>query len=326
MKHDKIWGYLIHLNENMWPAGDRDAMLAKGWTEQQFYDYSEKIRIDWDLNTKLMEFLPSQGFNTVVVDVGNAVQYERHPEISMKEALTKDQLKAFCDQLRALGLTPIPKLNFSCGHDSWLKEYSKMIGTEAHRQACDDCIDEVAEIFGWPEYFHLGQDEDAFRNQAAYSYQHTRAPHILWADRYRLFDRCAHNNARPWVWADEIWNDKRYGQELYTKMPKSVLLSNWWYSPDTGKKADGSFLEDEFQGYIWLNEHGFDQVLTCSTWQNETNTEFTFRLAKERLDPAHFKGVLTAPWDYCYGHHFYPLMQEAVRFGLAKKKIYPEEN
>ena len=33
------------------------------------------------------------------------------------------------DRMRALGLEPLPKLNFSTCHDAWLKDYHRMIST-----------------------------------------------------------------------------------------------------------------------------------------------------------------------------------------------------
>ena len=62
--------------------------------------------------------------------------------------------------LRALGIEPLPKLNFSTCHDAWLGPYSRMVSTPAYYDVCRDLIDEVAELFGGPRFFHLGMDEE----------------------------------------------------------------------------------------------------------------------------------------------------------------------
>ena len=322
MNHKKIWAYLLHLNENMWGMGEYDSKTNLPLSEKEKYDRIEKIAIDWKKYDELIRFLPKQGINTVLVDVGNGVQFERHPEISQKEALTKDALKAMLDGIRSLGMTPIPKLNFSCGHDSWLRDYSRRIGTEEYYTACIDCLDEVAELFGYPEYFHLGMDEENFANQGTYAFQTTRAPYLWWRDLYKLFDRCEHHNMRPWVWGDDYWNRP---EEYKKNMPKSVLQSNWYYAPCRGKGKDGKYTQTGYQTYLDFEALGYDQVPTCSTWDVETNTDATFRLCKEELSEEHFKGILTAPWFQIQNEDFYRMMQDALTFGIAKKKYFPEE-
>lgn len=49
-------------------------------------------------------------------------------------------MKAELARLRNLGLNPIPKYNFSCGHSAWLQEYAYMVGTKKYDQVCKDII------------------------------------------------------------------------------------------------------------------------------------------------------------------------------------------
>ena len=52
-------------------------------------------------------------------------------------------------------------MNFSAYHDLWLQEYGKsLISTPEYYKVCKDLIDEVCELFEYPEYFHLGLDEE----------------------------------------------------------------------------------------------------------------------------------------------------------------------
>ena len=322
MKHDMIWGYLIHLCQTMWSMGDPESCSNYGRTESETDKSCQQLTVQWDKFFETMDFLPSQGINTLVFDLGNAVRFERHPELAMKGSLSKDEMKKLIDRCRALGMEPIPKLNFSAGHDPWLRKYSMAVGTEEYYSVCLDCIDETAELFGYPSLFHLGLDEENPGNQGGYGVQITRAPHIWWRDANRLFDRCEHHNIRPWVWSDIYWD---FPEDFKKNMPKSVLQAPWYYAPPRDFDKNGIPANAGFRTYFELARMGYDIVPTCSTWHNETNTDYTFRLVRDMLPREHTLGVMTAPWDYCVDENNYLCLQDAVRFGTAKKKYFPED-
>ncbi|MBE6590486.1 MAG: hypothetical protein E7646_00420 [Ruminococcaceae bacterium] len=318
---EKLWTYLIHLNANMWPGGDPESRIYLD-PNADFYAASEKLSLEWDKFNQTLEYLPTQGINTLIIDLGNAIKYDCHPEIAMKEGLSKDEAKKLCDKVRALGMEPVPKLNFSCCHDPWLRKYSYMVGTEEYAKVCNELIDETCEIFD-AKYFHLGLDEENFALQGAYGIRHVRGAHFWWRDAHRLFERCEHNNARPWVWSDDYWY---HPEEFKKNMPKSVLQSNWNYDNISFGEKNGTYRKKEFQYYVDLDRLGYDQVPTCSTWASATNTDATFRMCKNDLSEEHFLGIMTAPWTNCQGSTNLLCLQEAKRFGLAKKKYFPDEN
>ena len=149
--HKMMWAFFLKLSTNMW--GDEGGT----WKYSPFFP---ELITDDAVWREVVDFLPTQGINTVLIDVGDGIQYESHPEISIPGAWSKDKLKKELAHMREIGLTPIPKLNFSTGHDTWLKEYSRMVSTSIYYQVCEDLIKEVAEVFDYPEYFHLGMDEE----------------------------------------------------------------------------------------------------------------------------------------------------------------------
>ena len=55
---------------------------------------------------------------------------------------------------------PMPKLNFSTCHDSWLKDYHRMVSSQTHYKVVADIIADVCAIFDKPALFHLGFDEE----------------------------------------------------------------------------------------------------------------------------------------------------------------------
>jgi hypothetical protein len=53
------------------------------------------------------------GINMVVIDLGDGVEYESHPEIAVKNAWKPEKLRNELVRMRKLGIEPIPKLNFA---------------------------------------------------------------------------------------------------------------------------------------------------------------------------------------------------------------------
>ena len=66
--------------------------------------------------------MAAKGLNTVVIDLEEALSYPSHPELAVKGTWGVERFRRKLEQLRAKGLEPIPKLNFSTTHDIWLKE------------------------------------------------------------------------------------------------------------------------------------------------------------------------------------------------------------
>lgn len=182
MKKDLMFGYMMQLSNHMW---DDENTPPRAWYEKQ--RYSERNDVDiatWD---RVIDFLGERKYNMVMIDVGDAVKYESHPEISAPDAWEKDFMKQKLDEIRAKGMVPIPKLNFSCCHHTWLKEYRRMVSTPIYYQVCADLIREVCELFDYPELFHLGMDEENVGNQRFRECVHIRRGDLLWHDLYFYF-------------------------------------------------------------------------------------------------------------------------------------------
>lgn len=309
--HKMMWAFFIKLSTNMW--GDEGC-------NYRYAPFFPEMVTDDDVWREVVDFLPSQGFNTVVIDVGDGIQYESHPEISIPGAWSKDKLKKELERMRSMGLTPIPKLNFSTGHDTWLKEYSRMVSTSIYYRVCEDLIKEVAELFDYPEYFHLGMDEEDPSNQKTYAFACARQHDLWWHDAYFLFDICEKLGMRPWIWSDYCWH---HPDAFFKKMPKSVLQSNWGYDALV-RNPDGTIKQKHYQAYLELEARGYDQVPTTSTcyiWQNSLEI---MELGKQEISPEHLKGYMTVAWQYTIPRAKYALLNDAVCFAHARKEVYPE--
>lgn len=308
---DFIWANLLHLSFNMWP--DRNAPdLPRYWAfhDKMFFD-----RGVWDDVTEAMARI---GMNMVVIDLGDAVKYETHPEIALPDAWSRDELKTELARLRRLGLEPIPKLNFSTCHDAWLKEYSRMVSTRKYYEVCANLIGEVCELFDSPRLFHIGMDEETAENQTHFNIAIVRQHELYWHDFQFLVEQVEKHNVRAWIWSDMVWD---HPEAWLRHMPKSVLQSNWYYEDDfTGQQDNASpssrYFVHAVRAYELLERHGFDQVPTGSNWSTPTNFAATVAHCRRVIAPERLKGFLMAPWaptvEACRAVHMAAIQQVAA--------------
>ena len=277
--------------------------------------YRDAAVIDRKLLRELVDELSHFGINMVVLDVLDALQYSSHPEISLEGAFTHEELRAELAYMREHGIEPIPKLNFSSCHDTWLKQYAWMKGTQTYYDVVRDLIDEVCEVFDRPRLFHLGMDEEDLPT-------HRKGMTIircdaLWChDLYFYMDCVQKNGARPWIWGDFYW---AHPNVFKKKIPKECLISNWWYER---LKTDetGAFLpKTEMDTYVALSELGYDQIPCTSTWCCHQNIAQTILFFKEKgiLDDPHLQGFMVAPWTGISEVNRYELLDDAYRLQQA---------
>ena len=311
-----LWAYMIRIGDH---TSDDAANPPRGMYLPKVYRDEMETEVEaWD---ETVAFLPSQGINAILVDVLDGVRLDSHPEIAVPNAWSKEFTRRKLDEARALGLTPLPKLNFSTGHSVWLKQYRRMISTPVYYEVCGDLIDEVCELFDRPEYFHLGLDEEYPANQRNNEMIVVRGEELRWHDYYFLFERCEKNGARPWVWSDYYWI---YPEIFAKRMPKEVLQSNWFYFnmlPD-GKNCDPKGWETAFNAFAALEELGYDQIPTGSTWANETADMQVVAHGKNVIAPERLKGFLTASWARITMDNIWQIKNDAFRLGEAKRRYY----
>jgi hypothetical protein len=294
-----IWANLLHLSVNMWTdrikEPYRDLITLEDTRARGF---RPSLTFDENVWNTLLKDMAAAGMNMVVIDLGDAVLYESHPEIAVKNAWTPEKLKNELVKMRKLGLEPIPKLNFSTGHDAWLGEYSRMVSTKKYYEVCRNLIHEVIRIFDTPRFFHLGMDEEDAYNQRNYDYVVIRQNDLWWGDLYFFIGEVEKMNVRSWIWSDYAWT---YPDAFFKKMPKSVLQSNWYYGssfdfnhwPETEKWPD---VKLHLELYQKLEAHGYDQIPTGSNWSSDKNMELTVDHCKGIIDKSRLLGFMTAPW------------------------------
>ncbi|HBL74196.1 MAG: Tat pathway signal protein [Bacteroidetes bacterium GWF2_42_66] len=306
----KIWGCLLHLSFNMWEDYISPHRPFRGF--RPYLELSEPLWND------AINKMAKEEMNMVVIDLGDAVRYESHPEIAVNHAWSTDRLKTELDRIRSLGMEPIPKLNFSAGHDTWMGEYSRMVSTEEYYKFCTDIIKEVCTLFDTPRFFHLGMDEESMGHQSYQSHVIIRKNEAWWKDFIFLVGEVDKNNSRAWIWPDYmLWNE---ADQFFKKMPKSVVQSNWYY----GENFDlGQMNENEqkyVKSYIDLEIHGYDQIPTGSYHaDNEKSISNTVQFCKKHINDSRLLGFLQSFWKPTIEEHRERILKGIELMGDAKQ-------
>ena len=279
MSGKMIWGTLLHLGCNMW--NDLKA--------------EDHVRCDESVWKDVTERMAKKGHNLLMIDLGEGIEYPSHPELAVKGSWSVEKLRAELKRLREMGLEPIPKLNFSTCHDAWLKEYGRMVSTPEYYKVCSDLIRDVCELFDKPRFLHLGFDEENAWHQRTYPMTVIRQGELWWHDLLFMTKETEKHDVRPWIWSDKCWG--KSWEEYERRMPRSVLQSNWYYYrefADPFPHNRGKCVH----AYDLLDKAGFDQVPTCSNWDNDVNTGLTVKYCREHVSAERLKGFLTAPWKF----------------------------
>lgn len=293
-----IWAALLHMGYNMWsdvpvPFWGPKANRMTDPKQLSWVCAADHLRFDEATWRKVTGHMAAKGMNMVVIDIGEALQLESHPELAVKGSWTIERFRKELQRLRATGLEPIPKLNFSTCHDTWLKEYHRMVSSATYYRVCADVIREVWEIFDKPRLFHLGYDEETAGNQAYYGMSIVRQGELWWHDFLYLSGTVEKLGCRAWIWSDYCW---KHPGEFVSRMPKSVLQSNWYYGTDfTEEKNEHQKIRAS--AYELLEKAGFDQLPTGSNCYNARNLALTVPFCRKTIAPERLKGFMTAPWS-----------------------------
>ena len=293
-------GMFLQLGNNMWSD-----VPVKDWALTKKEDLAEVssldvLRFDEEVWRRLTDRMVQKGFNAVVMDLGEGCVYPSHPELAVKGSWSAERLQKELARLRAMGIEPIPKLNFSTAHDTWLKEYGRMVSTPAYYRVCADVIRDVCEIFEKPQLLHLGYDEENFGNQRKYAYAVVRQGELWWHDFLFFVKTVEKLGMRPWIWSDYVWGHR---DEFLAKMPKSVMQSNWyyrqWFDFATIPKERKAHLES----FLVLEKAGFDQIPCGSNWACEENIAGLVRFCRKNIAPERLKGFLMTTWGPTLPNH-----------------------
>ncbi|MBQ5746958.1 MAG: hypothetical protein IIV81_03360 [Clostridia bacterium] len=331
MAEKKIWSLLVHLSDNMHTFRS-DTVL---WNDEV-----------WDY---ILEESVKTGINMIVLDVGDAIQWATHPEITVKNgAWTRKRVHTEVKRLRELGIALIPKLNFATPHDKWLGEYSQMISTNTYYRVCDDLIKEVYRMFEGPEFIHLGFDEEDAKHVKSAQLAIYRQKDQFWHDLRFLIDSVAETGAKPWIWSCPLFN---HPDEFKKHIdPDEIVLSPWYYNAfrkehwtpvesraeyvayynegDYAKMGIKFVEEDPFlvrfrEVALPLMKEGYNYVPCASVFNRcDWNTHDLLEYFKENAPDEQVLGFMAAPWFRTFPENKM-YFEETFKFlKEAKEKFY----
>ena len=312
------WGALLHLGSNMWgdwvadgkyPSSrqEEERMMREGkikLPKSQLYHNRNYMSADMDIWRKHVRLLRDEGLNTVWIDVGEAYSYPSHPELWVNGGLDFDAMRAELDYIRSLGMEPVPKLNFSTGHDQWLREYHCMTSSKKYYEVVADVIRDTCEVFGSPRYFHIGFDEEIYAACKNRQVCVMRSGNQWWKDMLYCVGQVERNGARAILWSDNICG----GRETYFKrMPKSVVQAAWYYGKDFSaekltwksefeKSKDWSIQRNLAASIVELANAGYDLMPCTSNWGCDEAADAMLSFCRGNIDSSRLKGIFTAPW------------------------------
>ena len=302
-KPEEIRAVLLHWGLNMW--GESLPPDVKKVTGGRLCH--DKVHFSDAAWNTLVNDMVAKKMNMVVIDLGEFPIYPSHPELALPGSRSPDWIREEIRRLKKLGLEPIPKLNFSAGHDAWLGEYSRMLTTKPYYQVCRDVIKDVAEMFDHPRLLHIGYDEERVHFQ--HGFQCVRVDEVWWHDFLFFVKTVEANGMRTWMWSDYAWHH----DDFVGKCPKSVLQSNWYYN-DWMVGFDVSKIKIEMPRKIVelfgkLDKAGYDQVPCGSNWKsggmrlakipvNDSIKELV-KFCRGCIAPERLKGFMIAPWADC---------------------------
>lgn len=305
VKNDFMWAYLMHLGLNMWC--DRNTPDVEEFVRAESF-----LRFDDAFWKELVAKMKAEGVNTVVIDLGEGVQYKSHPELAVKGSWSGDRLREELANLRKLGFEPLPKMNFSTCHDAWLGPYSRKVSTDEYYAVVRDLIAEAIALFDRPRFFHLGMDEETIENQVSYEYAVVRQFDLWWHDLDFLFKEVEKGGVRPWIWSDCYWYKPK---EFADKMPKSVLQSPWYYAEEL--KEDSK--DGPVKAYMELGKAGYDLVPTGSNWSSPKNFENTVAFCAKCIPAERLRGFLQTPWHATLEQFRKQHFEACEQLGRARK-------
>lgn len=327
---NKMFSILIHLTPNMWTRTYTDTL---NWDEE-LWDY-------------ILEECPKSGINTIVLDIGNGIEFGSHPEIAVKNAWTRKRVRDEVKRCRELGLTLIPKLNFSTVHDMWLGIYERMVSTPKYYEVVNDLIKEAYELFDHPKYIHLGMDEESAQ-YCKQQFSCFRQGELYWHDLRFMVDCVADTGAKPWMWSNPLFEHPEEYKKRFA--PDEILLSPYHYNalrPDhytpidsrsdyqvyynEGIYKDRGFKyveEDPFlvrfvEVAIPLMKEGYLYVPCASVFNRcEYNHDDLLEYFRDNAPDNQIIGYMTAPW-HCLADDEKGYLKESFEyFKNAINKFY----
>ena len=199
--------------------------------------------------------------NAVLMEYENGIRLDRHPDLAVPDALTKDEIREWVGAAQGYGITVIPLVQ-TLGHLQYVLDkpaYRHLQEKEGDpAEACvtnpatwaliQDFIDEIVELHPGAPLIHLGLDETFHvgtcpRCVAALGGRPRAGLYVEWVNRV-----CGHvldRGLTPMIWGDVIASALE--PDLLARLNRDAIYVDWGYtetgplSPFLSKFKQGRF-------------------------------------------------------------------------------------
>ncbi len=333
---EKIWALMTHVGGNEYGADGK-------YTGRRFVVLEDEM-IDY-----ILEEAPKAGFNTLILEVNDGIEYGSHPEIWLRNAWSRKKLKTIIKRFNEKGITVYPELNLSARHDMWLGKYERMKSTPEYYRVVDDLIKEVYELFGQPKYIHLGMDEESAHYCSKSQFVCYRQKELYWHDLRFMLDSVIATGATPWIWTCPLFD---YTEDFKKHIDADELVLSPFYF-NAFRKEHWTPVESRAEYIAHYNEPYYEQMgikyveedpflvnvrnkaiplvkeegykyIPCASVHNrcEHNAHDLLEYFKENAPDENILGYVTAPW--CHGKmvnkQFFDESFETIK--KAREEIY----
>lgn len=233
-----------------------------------------------DTVLSMLRFAASCGYDAVLWEVEDKIQWECCPECVSQDAFSKEEFREILAEAKALGLMPIPLMQ-TFGHGEYILSHSEYfkwrelpdkkdcycVSNPEVRKFLKGFLHEYLELFGEDvRYFHLGGDE-------AYSFGKcpicsTRNRMELYGEHLReVASELIERNIRPGCWCDMILSGDEH--EAVKHIPSEFVIWHWDYRYGTASNSVSKWSNKT----DFLKSHGYD-VVFCAAAESHGDDPF----------------------------------------------------
>jgi len=330
--NDLLTGSLVHLCCN---SGDESSGV-------------KTLTFDEALWNTIVEETVKSGQNSLFIALGDGVIFNSHPEIAIPGAWTRQRLRQEIKRLKEMGITLMPKMNFSAMHDNWLGIYSRMIGTPTYYHVCRDLILEVCQIFRDAPYFHIGFDEEWPKSIHSFEqYGVVRQNELFWHDANFFLECVREGGLTPVMWdgraiavydefkknisRDELVIFQTYyhavKKEHWTRIDSNEMYKTYYSTREPYKYMNLTYVEEDpyyvdfRKNAFKMLEDGYDCMFGVSCFYNNPyNTEDVVEMYSTQAPREHVKGFFTLPWLRTLPEHREPWLKSIRDLSAAIHK------
>jgi hypothetical protein len=267
--------------------------------------------------------LADRGVNMLFLEVDYSYEFQSHPELRMKQFITRAGAQQFGKACREAGIRLIIQFQ-SLGHQSWAKEtfplltvYPELDVTPGAFPNNDSLycrewdptnpkvneivfplIDEIVDGFG-VDGVHLGMDEVFLLSSDSAPNTKDKNPAELFAKVVNEFhDHLAPKKVEMFIWADRLidgtkyqygeWESSLNGTAPAVDMiPKDVVLCDWHYEPMKEYGSVDFFLQKGFKVMpcSWRDVTAVDSLINYSFKTGNPNMVGHLFTTWHRLEP-----------------------------------------